>query len=215
VTARLVLATRNEHKVVELRQILAGSLRGDAPDLDDAVVGLDPTSPDVVESGVTFAANALLKARSAARHSGLPALADDSGLAVDVLGGAPGVFSARWSGRSGPRAEVDRANVELLLAQLSDVPDEHRGAGFVCAVALVLPDGTEVVEHGEVRGTLERAPRGSGGFGYDPVLRVEGGERTLAEHAPEEKNAISHRGRAVRALLPRLLPVLGVGTAGS
>ncbi len=125
-----------------------------------------------------------------------------------MLGGSPGVFSARWSGRSGARADVDRANVDLLLAQVSDVPDEHRGAGFVCAVALVLPDGTEVVEHGEVRGTLERAPRGSGGFGYDPVLRVEGGDRTLAEYAPEEKNAISHRGRAVRALLPALLPVL-------
>jgi XTP/dITP diphosphohydrolase len=210
VTARLVLATRNEHKVVELRQILAEALGGADVDLDAAVVGLDDASPDVVESGVTFAANALLKARAAARHSGLPAVADDSGLAVDVLGGSPGVFSARWSGRSGARADVDRANVELLLAQVSDVPDEHRGAGFVCAVALVLPDGTEVVEHGEVRGTLERAPRGTGGFGYDPVLRVEGGDRTLAEHAPEEKNAISHRGRAVRALLPRLLPVLGV-----
>ncbi len=207
-TARLVLATRNEHKVVELREILAAALGESGIDLDAAVVGLDDSSPDVVESGVTFAANALLKARAAARHSGLPAVADDSGLAVDVLGGSPGVFSARWSGRSGARAEVDRANVDLLLAQVSDVPDEHRGAGFICAIALVLPNGTEVVEHGEVRGTLERAPRGAGGFGYDPVLLVEGGGRTLAEHAPAQKNAISHRGRAVRAILPHLVDVL-------
>jgi len=208
VTARLVLATRNEHKVVELREILAEALGTSGIDLATAVVGLGDSSPDVVESGVTFADNALLKARAAALHRGLPAVADDSGLAVDVLGGSPGVFSARWSGRTGARADVDRANVELLLSQVSDVPDEHRGAGFVCAIALVLPDGTEVVEHGEVRGTLERAPRGTGGFGYDPVLRVEGGERTLAEYAADEKNAISHRGRAVRAILPRLVPVL-------
>ncbi len=207
-TARLVLATRNGHKVVELRQILAEALGDSGIDLDTAVVGLDDSSPDVVESGVTFEANALLKARAAARHSGLPAVADDSGLAVDVLGGSPGVFSARWSGSSGERAEVDRANVDLLLAQVSDVPDEHRGAGFVCAIALVLPDGTEAVEHGEVRGNLERAPRGDGGFGYDPVLLVEGGDRTLAEYGADEKNAISHRGRAVRAMLPRLAEVL-------
>jgi XTP/dITP diphosphohydrolase len=206
--ARLVLATRNEHKVVELREILADALAGEQIDLGTAVVGLPDDAPDVVESGVTFADNALLKARSAAAHSGLPAVADDSGLAVDVLGGSPGVFSARWSAASGTRAEIDRANVDLLLAQVSDVPDEHRAAGFVCAIALVRPDGTEVVEHGGVRGTLTRAPRGSGGFGYDPVLQVEGGTRTLAEYDAAEKNGISHRGRAVRAALPHLLSVL-------
>lgn len=207
--ARLVLATRNDHKVLELREILADALAGEDLDLETAVVGLPDEAPDVVESGVTFAANALLKARSAAAHSGLPAVADDSGLGVDVLGGSPGVFSARWSGTSGTRPEIDRANLDLLLAQVSDVPDEHRGAGFVCAIALVRPDGSEVVEHGEVRGSLTRAPRGSNGFGYDPVLQVEGGDRTLAEYGAAEKNAISHRGRAVRAALPHLLAVLG------
>ncbi len=206
--ARLVLATRNEHKVVELREILAAALAGEDLDLETAVVGLPDEAPEVVESGVTFAANALLKARSAAAHSGLPAVADDSGLAVDVLGGSPGVFSARWSATSGTRAQIDRANVDLLLAQVSDVPDEHRGAGFVCAIALVHPDGTEVVEHGEVRGRLTREPRGGGGFGYDPVLQVEDGTRTLAEYDAAEKNAISHRGRAVRAALPHLLTVM-------
>ena len=205
--ARLVLATRNRHKVVELRAILADALTtGGAVDLDRAVVGVEafPDVEDVVESGVTFEANALLKARAVAAATGLPALADDSGLAVDVLGGAPGIFSARWSGRHGD----DRANLELLLAQLADVPDEHRAAGFVCAAALVHPGGAEHVELGHLRGTLERAPRGDNGFGYDPILRVEGDDRTLAELEPDEKNAISHRSRALRAIVPQVLAVL-------
>lgn len=206
--ARVVLATRNQHKVVELREILDDVLRaaGVRVDLGTAVVGVPDDVPDVVESGVTFAANALLKARAVSLATGLPALADDSGLAVDVLGGAPGVFSARWAGRHGD----DVANLELLLRQLGDVPDEHRAAGFVCAAALVKPDGTEVVELGHLRGTLERAPRGSGGFGYDPILRVDE-QRTLAELAPSEKNAISHRGNAMRALAPHVLQVLTAG----
>lgn len=206
VTARrLVLATRNAHKVVELRAILAGVLDRVGVELVglDAFEGLE----DVVESGVTFAENALLKARYAAATTGLPALADDSGLAVDVLGGAPGVFSARWAGPLATAAGVpqDRANNDLLLAQLADVPDEHRAAGFVCAAALVLPGPgdagsvTEVVREGTCRGVLARAPRGEGGFGYDPLLvRPDG--RTLAEHSAQEKNAISHRGAAFREL---------------
>lgn len=203
--ARVVLATRNRHKVIELREILAEVLHDVDVDLDAAIVGVEdfPGIEDVVESGVTFAANALLKARAVSLATGLPALADDSGLAVDVLGGSPGVFSARWAGRHGD----DDANLRLLLDQLADVPDEHRGAGFVCAAALVQPGGAEYVELGELRGTLEHAPRGKGGFGYDPILRVDA-TRTLAELSPAGKNAISHRGQALRALAPRVIAVL-------
>lgn len=213
-TQRLVLATRNPHKVVELRQILAGVLSRAGLEL----VGLDDFEglEDVVESGVTFADNALLKARYAAAATGLPALADDSGLAVDVLGGAPGVFSARWSGPLAGATGVgsDEANNRLLLAQLADVPDEHRGAGFVCAAALVLPGdepgttGAEVVREGHCRGVLAREPRGGGGFGYDPLLTRPDG-RTLAEHTAEEKNAVSHRGEAFRALGSDIADLLG------
>jgi XTP/dITP diphosphohydrolase len=127
-------------------------------------------------------------------------VADDSGLAVDALNGMPGVLSARWAGRHGD----DTANLELLLAQLGDVPDERRGAAFVCAAALVRPDGTEAVEHGEWRGRIVRAPRGAGGFGYDPIFVPDGESRTSAELTPAEKDAASHRGRAMRALLPHL-----------
>lgn len=202
-SARVVLATRNAHKVVELRQILADLVRGSDIDLATAVVSIAEVSdaPDVVESGVTFAENSLLKARAACLATGLPALADDSGLAVDVMGGSPGVFSARWSGGD------DAANVALLLAQLGDVPDEHRGAEFVCAAALVTPQGDEHVEIGRLRGTLGRAPRGGGGFGYDPILLVDA-TRTLAELSAEGKNAISHRGQALRALAPRVVALL-------
>jgi XTP/dITP diphosphohydrolase len=195
---RLVLATRNAHKVVELRRILAGAgLNG------VEVLGTEEFSdvPDVAEIGVTFAENALLKARATALATGLPAVADDSGLCVDVLGGAPGVFSARWSGRHGD----DRANLELLLAQIADVPEEHRGAWFACAAALVTPGGDEHVAQGRLDGVVVRAPRGKGGFGYDPIFAPEGGARTLAEYAPEEKDAVSHRGRAFRALAPVVL----------
>jgi XTP/dITP diphosphohydrolase len=202
---RIVLATRNAHKVAELRAILADVLA----QLDAELVGVEdyPHVGEVVESGVTFAENALLKARAVAEATGLPALADDSGLAVDVLGGSPGVFSARWAGRSDAE-DKDAANNALLLAQLADVPDEHRGAGFVCAAALALPDGRTVVREGTVRGTVAREPRGTGGFGYDPLLVLPDG-RTLAEYTPEEKHAISHRGRAFRALAEDLLALLG------
>ncbi len=194
---RVVLATRNRHKVAELQVILA-----DVCDrLGLEVVGLDdyPGAPDVVEDGVTFEENALRKAVSAAEFTGLPALADDSGISVDVLGGAPGIFSARWSGGRG-----DRANLELLLAQLADVRDEHRSGAFVCAAALALPDGTREVELGRLTGTVVREPRGSGGFGYDPVFAPDGSQRTVAEYAAEEKNEISHRALAFRALAAHL-----------
>ncbi|WP_435175363.1 RdgB/HAM1 family non-canonical purine NTP pyrophosphatase [Actinacidiphila sp. bgisy145] len=199
-TTRLVLATRNAHKVTELRAILA------AAGLDHELVGADayPEIPDVKETGVTFAENALLKARALADATGLPAIADDSGLCVDVLGGAPGIFSARWAGRHGD----DAANLDLLLAQLSDIEHPHRAAHFTCAAALALPDGTTRVVEGRLRGTLRHAPAGTGGFGYDPILQPDGEERTCAELTAEEKNAISHRGQAFRALTPLLTDLL-------
>lgn len=201
---RLILATRNAHKVEELRDILSDVLHRTGL----VLVGVDdfPDLTDVVESGVTFAANATLKAEAVTAVTGLPALADDSGLAVDVLGGSPGVFSARWSGVTG--ADKDRANNELLLAQLGDVPDEHRGAGFVCAAALSVRGQETIVREGQVRGELGRSPRGTGGFGYDPLLVLPDG-RTLAELSAAEKHQISHRGRAFRALAEDLERVLG------
>ncbi|MCQ1952939.1 RdgB/HAM1 family non-canonical purine NTP pyrophosphatase [Arthrobacter sp. zg-Y238] len=207
-TARLVLATRNPGKLRELRELLRGQVPGldvDTQVIDAAAAGV----PDVAETGVTFEQNALLKAHAVAAATGLPAVADDSGLAVDVLGGAPGIFSARWSGRHGD----DAANLELLLAQLGDIPAEHRGAAFVCAAALALPDGGETVERGELRGTLQEAPRGAGGFGYDPILQPAGLDRTCAELSSTEKNAISHRGQAFRALLPAIILALAEGTS--
>ena len=193
-TARVVLATRNAHKVGEVREILA------AAGADVELLPLPAEAPDVVEDGLTFAANALLKARSATAATGLPAVADDSGLCVDALSGMPGVFSARWAGR----ARDDAANLALVLDQVADVPDEHRGAAFVCAAALVLPSGEEHVVEGRVAGTLVREPRGSGGFGYDPIFLPVGSARTTAELTAAEKHAISHRGEAFRALAPLL-----------
>jgi XTP/dITP diphosphohydrolase len=201
----VLLATRNPGKLVELRRMLAdaGALR---------VLGLADVAafPEAPETGATFGENALAKARDAAQATGLPAVADDSGLAVDALNGMPGVLSARWAGRHGD----DLANLGLVLGQLADVPDDRRGATFVCAAALVVPGGPsaparEIVVHGEWRGRLVRAPRGENGFGYDPVFVPEGEERTSAELAPEEKDALSHRGRALRALLPHLTELAG------
>ncbi|EWT00978.1 nucleoside-triphosphate diphosphatase [Intrasporangium oryzae NRRL B-24470] len=198
---KVVLATRNHHKVEELREILSDV----CAELGLDIVGLDeyPEAPDVIEDGVTFEQNAILKAASAARFTGLPALADDSGLAVDVLGGAPGIFSARWSGGNG-----DRANLELLLAQLGDVRDEHRAAAFVCAAALVMPDGRSAAELGRYPGHVARVPTGTNGFGYDPIFvpsdQPDGAERTLAEFGADEKNSVSHRALAFRALVPHL-----------
>ncbi|HJC69913.1 RdgB/HAM1 family non-canonical purine NTP pyrophosphatase [Brachybacterium sp. EE-P12] len=201
--ARVILASHNVKKLRELQRILAAAVPGLDPEQVISSAGI--ALPDVVEDEVSFAGNALLKARSAAAATGLLAVADDSGLAVDVLGGSPGIFSARWSGRHGD----DEANNDLLLAQLSDVPDQHRGARFVCAAALVAPDGTELVEHGEMTGMLLRERHGGGGFGYDPLFRPDGQTRSAAELTPEEKDAISHRGTAFRAIAPHVARLLG------
>ena len=192
--SRLVLATRNAHKVGELQEILSGA--GVVVEL----VALPDDAPDVVEDGLTFAANAVKKARSAALATGLPSVADDSGLCVDALNGMPGVFSARWAGSHGD----DAANLRLVLDQVADLADEHRGASFVCAAALVLPTGEERVVEGRLTGVLAREPRGSGGFGYDPAFVPHGQRRTTAEMSAEEKNAISHRGTAFRELAPAI-----------
>ncbi|MFD5113823.1 RdgB/HAM1 family non-canonical purine NTP pyrophosphatase [Streptomyces sp. NPDC058391] len=198
---RLILATRNAGKIIELEAILADA------GLPHDLVGADtyPDIPDVKETGVTFAENALLKAHTLADATGLPAIADDSGLCVDVLGGAPGIFSARWSGAHGD----DAANLALLLAQLADIAPPHRSAHFACAAALALPDGTERVVEGRLLGTLRESPVGTGGFGYDPILQPEGETRTCAELSASEKNAISHRGKAFRALVPVIRELLG------
>jgi XTP/dITP diphosphohydrolase len=192
VTTRLLLATRNAKKLSELRRILEASTA------TVALVGLAEVAAydEMPETGLTFVKNALLKAREGAKHTGLPTIADDSGITVDALNGMPGVFSARWSGRHGD----DVANLNLLLAQISDVDDPHRGAAFVCAAALVLPDGREFTVEADMPGRLVRTARGSGGFGYDPIFVPEGESRTSAEMNPAEKDAISHRGKAFRAL---------------
>jgi XTP/dITP diphosphohydrolase len=198
---RLVFATRNAHKLREAATILGEVMELDPGSIEGAgALGV----PEIPETGVTFPENALLKARTLAEVTGLPAIADDSGLCVEVLGGAPGVFSARWAGGHGD----DAANLELLLDQLRDVPAGRRGAWFECAAALVTPGGGEWVETGKLPGHLLGAPRGDGGFGYDPVFVPLGGTHTCAELSPEEKNAISHRGRAFRALAPRIAAVV-------
>jgi XTP/dITP diphosphohydrolase len=195
---RVVLATRNAHKVEELSRILAES------SAKVTLVGLEEFSdaPEVPETGSTFADNALLKARAIADFTGLPAVADDSGLAVDALHGMPGILSARWSGKHGD----DKANLDLVLGQLQDV--DQRGAQFICVAALALPALPSHPEKGEwtvtgvLPGSLTRAPRGTNGFGYDPIFVPEGATMTTAELEPHEKDAISHRGRAFRALAP-------------
>jgi XTP/dITP diphosphohydrolase len=203
-TPRLVLATHNQGKLRELRELLRGQVPG--LDVDTDVVDAGALgAPDVKETGVTFAENSRLKAHEVAKATGILAIADDSGLAVDVLGGAPGIFSARWAGRHGD----DAANLDLLLAQLGDIAPGHRGARFVCAAALASPDGDlDIVEEGTLEGTLLTAPRGDGGFGYDPILQPVGMDKSCAELTGTEKNAISHRGHAFRALLPHIVKAL-------
>lgn len=197
-SARLVLATRNEGKVAELRRILDG--------LDvELLSARDVDLPDVEETGETFEDNALLKARESARACGLPCVSDDSGLVVDALGGEPGVRSARYAGPHGD----DEANLRLVLARMEGVAD--RAARFVCVAALALPDGRERTVRGELEGMLTEAPRGSGGFGYDPIFLPLGERRTTAEMPPEDKDAISHRGKAFRALRPAVAELLGLG----
>ncbi|OQO92252.1 non-canonical purine NTP pyrophosphatase, RdgB/HAM1 family [Saccharomonospora piscinae] len=200
-SARVLLATRNAKKLAELRRIVA-----EAGAAGIEIVGMAEVEPfdEAPETGATFEENALAKARDAAKATGLAAVADDSGLTVAALNGMPGVLSARWAGAHGD----DEANLRLLLGQLADVPDERRDAAFVCAVALVVPGvagaASEVVLRREWPGTLVRQPRGDNGFGYDPIFAPGGGDRTAAELAPEEKDAVSHRGQALRALAPHL-----------
>jgi XTP/dITP diphosphohydrolase len=193
---KVVLATHNPHKVEEFQQIVSAA----RPDLE--IVAYD--GPEPVEDGVTFADNALLKARTAAAHTGLPAVADDSGICVDVLGGSPGVFSAYWAGQR----KDPVANLELLLDQLRDIADPHRAAHFTSAIALVVPDGAEHVVVGEWPGRLAHAPSGDGGFGYDPIFipdgQPAGGERTVGQFTEAEKQTQSHRARAFAQLVPLL-----------
>ena len=202
----VLLATTNSGKVAELERILAGAVR---------LVGIDAAYEPGPETGASFAENALAKAREAVAHTGLPAVADDSGLTVDALSGMPGILSARWAGRFavGSRAERDRTNLELVLDQVGDVPDGRRGAAFVCAAAYALPDGRSEVVLAELRGTLTREPRGTNGFGYDPLLVPLGSTSTTAELTAEAKDAISHRGKAFRLLAPLLLRALGASPA--
>ena len=195
-TMQIVLATHNPHKVAEFQQIVAQA----RPDL--TIIGYD--GPEPVEDGVTFAQNALIKARAASAHTGLAALADDSGICVDVLGGSPGVFSAYWAGQKKDAV----ANLELLLDQLRDIADPHRTAHFTSTIALVLPDGREQVVEGRWPGRLARAASGSGGFGYDPIFipdgQPAGQERSVGQFSAEEKQAQSHRARAFAELVPLL-----------
>lgn len=193
---KVVLATHNPHKVAEFQQIVASA----RPDLE--IIAYD--GPEPVEDGVTFAENALIKARAASAHTGLAALADDSGICVDVLGGSPGVFSAYWAGQEKDAA----ANLELLLDQLRDIADPHRAAHFNSTIALVTPDGAEHVVVGNWPGRLAREASGGGGFGYDPIFvpdgQPEGAERTVGDFTAGEKQAQSHRARAFAELLPLL-----------
>ncbi len=200
---QVVLATRNSHKVVEVRRILAST---------HAAIDLIPmpdSVPDVVETGSTFAGNATLKAEAVSHATGLPAIADDSGLCVDALNGMPGVLSARWAGKHGD----DAANLDLVLAQLADVPIVRRGAQFVCVAALAAPGFRTVVSEGVVMGALIHERRGDGGFGYDPIFIAEGHEVTTAQMAPEQKDAISHRGAAMRGLAAALASLPQGGTS--
>ena len=207
---RLVLATHNAAKVDELRQILDG--------LDVELLSADDVDlPDVEETGDTFAANALLKARAAADATGLPAVADDSGLVVDGLGGEPGIYSARYAGRNGvdttgmDRAAIDVANLELVRSRAAALPSADRPARarFVCAAALALPGGGHEIVEATMEGVLTDPPRGEGGFGYDPIFLPDGHDRTSAELTAAEKHAISHRGRAFRALRTPIAEAVG------
>jgi len=194
---KLLVASRNPKKLEEMRRILLGAgIEG------IEVIGMDEVDPfdEAPETGATFEDNAVEKARDAVAATGLPTVADDSGLEVDALNGMPGVLSARWAGSQ----KDDQANVDLVLDQLTDVPDERLGAAFVCATALVLTDGTEIVVRGVWPGSLVRKPRGTNGFGYDPIFVPDGETRTSAELLTAEKDAISHRGRALSLLLPHL-----------
>ncbi|GAB3701221.1 RdgB/HAM1 family non-canonical purine NTP pyrophosphatase [Mariniluteicoccus flavus] len=198
VGARVVLATNNAKKLVELRRVLDGT--------GIEVLGLADVAsyPEPAETEDTFEGNALLKARACVEATGIPALADDSGIAVDALRGMPGVRSARWSG---PDA-TDASNVDLLLALLHDLPAERRGAKFVCAIAFALPDGSSHLQTGEMPGSVSTQRSGENGFGYDPIFVPDGETRSTAELSAAEKDAISHRGQALRAMVPIVVETL-------
>lgn len=199
---RVVLATRNTGKIEEFRRILDEI----APNSID-LVGLEhfPHLIDMEEIGQTFEENSLLKARAVCKETRLPAIADDSGLCIDALNGAPGIFSARWSGAHGN----DNANIEKVLSELHDLPRSSRAAHFTCVTAFVMPDGSEVTQEGILRGYILGEPIGNHGFGYDPIFLPNGSELSLAQLDAGAKDAISHRGQSVRAIAPRLVSMLG------
>jgi XTP/dITP diphosphohydrolase len=201
VSHKLLLATRNQGKIVEFRRILDAIAPGSIE-----LVGLEafPNLHDVDETGTTFEENALLKAREMSEATGLPAIADDSGLCIDALNGDPGIFSARWAGVHGD----DQANLEKVLEQLKDVPDEKRGAYFICVAALYLPDGRTFCQEGRFYGSILRAPVGENGFGYDPIFAPEGLDISSAQMSSVEKDAVSHRGKALRAIAPVVMSAL-------
>ena len=198
---KLVLATRNQGKIVEFRRILDGLAPGAIE-----LIGVDqfPDLVDVEETGSTFEENSLLKARYTCQATGLPAIADDSGLCVDALNGDPGIFSARWAGSHGN----DQANLEKVLAQLKDVPNEKRTAHFMCVASLVLPDGREQVSEGRFEGHILHAPVGENGFGYDPIFQPLGLSISSAQMSAEEKDLVSHRGKSLRAIAPHVIQLL-------
>ena len=198
---RLLLATRNQGKIVEFRRILDALAPGEID-----LVGLDEFANlhDVEENGETFQENALLKAREMSIATGLPAIADDSGLCIDFLDGAPGIYSARWAGKHGD----DHANLEKVLNELKDVPDDGRGAYFICLAALYLPSGESIIEEGRFYGSIRRSPVGDHGFGYDPIFTPNGMSISSAQMNAQEKDAVSHRGKALRAIAPKVLSAL-------
>jgi XTP/dITP diphosphohydrolase len=198
---KLVLATRNQGKITEFRRILEELAPGQIE-----LIGVDqfPDLVDVDETGATFEENSLLKARYTCQATGLPAIADDSGLCVDALNGDPGIFSARWAGVHGN----DQANLEKVLAQLKDVPDEKRTAYFICVASLVLPDGREQVAEGRFEGRILHAPVGTNGFGYDPIFQPLGLSISSAQMSAQEKDVVSHRGKSLRAIAPHVIQML-------
>jgi XTP/dITP diphosphohydrolase len=198
---KLVLATRNSGKIIEFRRILEEIAPGAVE-----LISVDqfPDLIDVKEIGSTFEENSLLKARYTSEATGLPAIADDSGLCIDALGGAPGIFSARWAGKHGD----DQANLEKVLEQLKDVPEEKRGAHFLCVASLVLPDGREHVAEGRFDGSILRSAVGANGFGYDPIFQPKGLAISSAQMSAEEKDLVSHRGKSLRSIAPHVIQLL-------
>ncbi|CAB4529456.1 MAG: RdgB/HAM1 family non-canonical purine NTP pyrophosphatase [Actinobacteria bacterium] len=202
-TQQIALATQNKGKIAEFQRLLAEHTSS------VEVLGLAefPDMPDVDETGTTFAENSLLKARAVSAFTGIPALADDSGLCIDFLGGAPGIYSARYAGSHGN----DGANIAKVLAELQN--EEQRSAHFICVVAMTFPvghknHGTEIIQEGKLQGSIVQQPRGTAGFGYDPIFCPDGYELTLGEFGPGEKDRISHRGKALRAIAPQISGLL-------